>query len=991
MNIRIIFLVLIGTGSVMGELRYNRDIRPILADNCFACHGPDAKKVKAGLKLHARESATVPLGKKKDRFAIVPGRREASGLWARINATDVDDRMPPLDSNHKLSGAEIDLLGRWIEEGAKYEGHWSFQPIVKAENGSIDGFIRGELERAGLEQSKRADKATLLRRLTQDLTGLSPTSKELLDFLDDNDPKAYEKAVDRLLRSPASAERLAVDWLDGARYADTNGYSIDDHREMWIWRDWVIHAFLNNRPFDEFAVEQLAGDLLPHATEQQKVATGFLRNSMNTHEGGTIAEDYRVTYTADKVDTVATVFMGLTVKCAQCHDHKYDPITQREYYQLFAFFNASSEPGGGANNANTRPLMEANSVLCNAERVKRDLGYRLAELQQMRVTPELAMAALRDEWEKGLLAELTPIEPGELTKEIPIFASKEPDWIWAAKEKTAEKAEFRREFELEAKPLAAQIWVTCDDGCTIRVNGEQVGVKSGHWNKPERYSVTTLKAGKNVVEIVGDNTAGSPAGLLVSIGIRTSKNKDRHLLSDAQWEARLPGGQWQSAGVVGKHGDGPWGRLDRAGGGGAKDGPLNLALAKPRGKRDQSDWKTINDAFAAKSNRFKIYRHQLDLEERVIRKSAETGKASVMIMDYKPRKTHILVRGAYDQHGEEVQSGGPAALSPLVGEEGKEKTRLELAKWLVHPSHPLTARVIVNRYWQMVFGAGLVKTAEDFGAQGEYPSHPELLDWLAADFVENGWDLRRLLKQIVMSETYQQSSATTEELLEKDPYNRLLARAPRYRMAAEFVRDSALAASGLLIRDLGGPSVHPYQPDGLWAEVSHYGYPAGFTSQKYLPGSGRANYRRSMYTAWKRTSPPPAMTIFDAPNRETCTVRRLSTNTPLQALVLQNDPQFLEAARALGAIMSEADSMEAGVQAGFLRVMGRFPSRTEAKLLSLAQERYRRTFEGREADAKALLSVGELHTHEEGKAVDLAAWTLVASTLLNMDEAVTRQ
>ena len=986
---RSLLLLVLGSGlGSGGELRYNRDVRPILSDKCFSCHGPDAHDAKANLQLHTAEAATSGLGKYRDRFAIVPGNREESELWARISINDPDEQMPPPDSHLVLTTEEIELLGRWIDEGAEYEGHWAFQPVEGGRGGAIDDFIRAELRKAGLQLSAEADKATLLRRLTQDLTGFSPAAGEVLSFLQDNDAGAYERAVDRLLRSPAHAERLALDWLDGARYADTNGYSIDDHREMWIWRDWVIHSFLYNKPFDEFAVEQLAGDLLPEATEQQRVATGFLRNSMNTHEGGTIAEEYRVTYTADKVDTVSTVFMGLTMKCAQCHDHKYDPVTQKEYYELFAFFNSSSEPGGGAVNANTKPLIQAGSLLCGPERVKRDVGYRLSELQEMRRMPEPAMAVLRDAWERDLLPTLQPVENTGAGRALPVFPARQiAKWIWASGNPQAARVEFRREFEVSGAIEAAQLWVTCDDGCSVSLNGKAVGQKSGHWNNPKTFPIA-LRSGKNIVEVAGRNTAGSPAGLLVSLAFR-KEGKVFHILTDEKWQARLPGEEWKGAGVVGEHGSGPWGRIH----GGKKplQGALEVSLKKPKSGRSDEDWRTINNAFAAKENRFKIYINQLNLEERVIRKSAETGKGTVMVMDYKPRKTHILIRGAYDQHGEEVQAGGPGILPPLQGEKGKERSRLDLARWLVDPAHPLTARVIVNRYWQMIFGTGIVKTSEDFGAQGEFPSHPELLDWLAHDFVENGWNVRRLLKQIVMSATYRQTSAVTQELLEKDPYNRLLARSPRYRLAAEFVRDSALAASGLLNRDLGGPSVHPYQPDGLWAEVSHYGYPAGFTSQKYLPGSGRANYRRSIYTAWKRTSPPPSMTIFDAPNRETCTVRRLNTNTPLQALVLQNDPQFLEAARALGAVMAAQGSPKAGVARGALSVLGRYPSGNEAKVLAAAQVRYRKRFEGREDDARALLSVGELALSNPATAGELVAWTLVASTLLNMDEAMTRQ
>jgi hypothetical protein len=509
------------------------------------------------------------------------------------------------------------------------------------------------------------------------------------------------------------------------------------------------------------------------------------------------------------------------------------------------------------------------------------------------------------------------------------------------------------------------------------VNGEFIG-EITLWTDWKTFPVT-LKKGRNVISVASTNGAGSPAGLLLSIAMRDAAGKVTHVATDATWKARVKAGEWANAAVVGKHGDKPWGTLyDGKPKGAKKKSPLFPALATSKADRTDAQWKVINDEFAKKNGAFKIFVNQLNLESNVLKKTSETGRATVMVMNYKPRQAHILVRGAYDQPGDPVSEGVPAILPPLPqGPDGSAKTRLDLANWLVAPSHPLTARVVVNRYWQI-------------GAQGEYPSHPELLDWLAADFVDHGWNLRRLLKQIVMSETYRQSSASTAEQREKDPYNRLLARAPRYRLSAEFIRDSALSAAGLLSTDLGGPSVHPYQPDGLWAEVSHYGYPRGFTSQKFLPGSGRALYRRSMYTAWKRTAPPPSMAIFDAPTRETCTVRRMNTNTPLQALVLQNDPQFVEAARALGAQMRAAGSVERGVAAGAERVLGRKPTAEEARVLAAALLRYRKTYKGRTGEAAALLSVGAMPMADTDSS-ELAAWTLVASTILNMDEAVTRQ
>ena len=594
--------------SLGDSLRFNRDIRPILSDNCFACHGPIAKEAKAGLQLHTRETATALLGKAQDRRAIVPGDRTKSELWARINAGDPDERMPPPESNHELSASEIDTLGRWIDEGAEFEGHWAFQPVGASTDGSIDELIRAGLADAGLEPSPPADKRTLLRRLTQDLTGLPPTPEEIAGFIGNHSPDAYEREVDRLLESPAAAERLAVDWLDGARYADTNGYSIDDHRDMWVWRDWVIHAFLTNKPFDEFTVEQIAGDLLPDAGEQHKVATGFLRNSMNTHEGGTIPEEYRVTYTADKVDTVATVFMGLTVKCAQCHDHKYDPITQREYYEFFAFFNTSSEPGGGAVNANTAPLIEAGSPICPPERVKRDIGYRLAELQQMRATPEPALARLRDEWERETLDRLAPVHAETkptATPDLPLLPDDPPSWIWAADDTTAATAEFRREFELAATPTVARLFVSCDDACTIRVNGSEIGTTE-LWMDPKVFPVANLKAGLNRIEIDASNEVPSPAGLLLSIAMQSPDGEVIHVATSTHWQARTPAEgqerQWKPAATVGKHGDKPWGDVVARLNGDKKndDGALYLALSTPRTERSASHWRTINDAFAGK-------------------------------------------------------------------------------------------------------------------------------------------------------------------------------------------------------------------------------------------------------------------------------------------------------------------------------------------------------------------------------------------------------
>ena len=988
----IIFFALICYSPCYAEkVQFNKSIKPILSNNCFSCHGPDEKVVKGGLQLHLREKAISVL-EKSDERAITPGDREESSLWHRINSTDPDEKMPPPESNHKLTKEEIDLIGKWIDEGAEYQGHWSFEPL-SPQQGSIDEFIRSKLSKVGLNPSPKASREILIRRLSLDLTGLPPSQDAIESFIKDKSSNAYERLVDQLINSKAFAERLAVNWLDAARYADTNGYSIDDHRDMWIWRDWVISSFMENKPYDQFTLEQIAGDLIPKSTTQQKVATGFLRNSMNTHEGGTIGEEYRVTYTADKVDTVSTVFMGLTMKCAQCHDHKYDPISQEEYYKFFAFFNTSSEPGNGAINANTAPLIEAESAICSIERVKRDAADRINELREKRILPEQHLIKLRNEWEKKTLNSLNKKKPNSNNKNSTLRVDDSVKWIWSNKSADSAYANFRRIFNLDKEPKKASVWFTCDNECKVKVNGQNIG-SIDDWTKPKLIDIDGLAKGENTIEVEATNVAGSKAGLILSLHVTYSSEETLSIVTNSEWEFQTENNKqkkWTRSFEIANYGEGPWGKIDQKNESGTFDQNLYSALNTPPLKRDANQWKQINDSFSKVSGAFKIYINQLNLEEKAIRKSADTGKSTVMVMNYKPRKTHILIRGAYDQHGEEVNSGTPSALPPIKSRDSKNLTRLELAKWLINPDHPLTSRVIVNRYWQMIFGTGLVKTAEDFGSQGEYPSHPALLDRLAKDFVNSGWDLRKLIKRIVMSETYKQDSKLRKDISDKDPYNRLLSRSPRFRLDAEFVRDSALFAGELLDLKIGGPSVYPYQPNGLWADVSHYGYPSGFTSQKYLPGSGKANHRKSMYTVWKRTSPPPSMTIFDAPNRETCVVRRLQTNTPMQALVLQNDPQFLEAATSLGNIMSSKASITESITIGFIKTLGRKPQEMELKILSNSFNRYLKTFEEKPENAVSLLRSGYFQKQETTETKIIAAWTLVASTLLNMDEFVTRQ
>jgi Protein of unknown function (DUF1553)/Protein of unknown function (DUF1549)/Planctomycete cytochrome C len=758
---------------------FDRQVRPILSDNCYACHGPDDKTRKARLRLDVREEALK---------VLVPGQAAQSELLNRLTAEDVHERMPPAKTGKRLTPQQIEVVRRWIDQGAKWSEHWAFvKPVRPAPppvqtpgwvRNDIDAFVLTRLEREGLRPSPEADRTTLIRRVTLDLTGLPPTPAEVDAFLVGSRFDAYERLVDRLLASPRYGERMALDWLDAARYADTHGYHLDSGRDLTRWREWVIDAFNRNLPFDRFTAEQLAGDLLPNPTPEQKIASGFHRNHMINFEGGAIPQEYLTAYLVDRVNTTATVWLGLTLGCCQCHDHKFDPFSQKEFYQLYAFFNSVPEKGLDGNEGNAAPV-------------------------------------------------------------LPL-------------------------------PTAAQ-----------------------------RRTLEQLDAAIKGVE------------------------------------------EWQKE-------------------------------------------------FAPRSATGKAVREQLTKLQQA---RAELAKhvATTMVMQElpTPRDTFVLVRGQYDKPGQKVTAAVPARLHPLPS--GAPANRLGLARWLVDPANPLTARVIVNRYWQVYFGTGLVKTAEDFGSQGEPPSHPELLDWLATEFQRTGWDVKQMQRLIVTSATYRQASAVTPELHAKDPENRLLARMTRLRLPAEFIRDQALAASGLLNGVLGGKSVSPYQPPGLWQELSSRGDSDQWTAQKYVQSHGQDLYRRTMYTFWKRTSPPPTLVTFDAPDRETCTVRRPRTNTPLQALVLMNDPTYVEAARKLAErAMREAQTVDERIALAFRLVTGRRPKEEEVGVLRRVFEQQWNNFRKDKQAAAKVLRVGEASRGTDCDDAELAAWASVASVILNLDEAVTR-
>ena len=949
-------------------LRYNRDIRPILSENCFACHGPDKANQKAGLRLDVRDAAIQPA--KSGDIAIVPGDAEKSTLIARIFTEDSDEIMPPPKSHKNLSAAHKGMLKRWIAEGAAYEAHWSFVPPVKPQAGSsIDEFIRAELPRHGLKPSPRADAATLVRRVALDLTGLPPTIEEQRRF---TAPESYADMVEYFLSKPAFGEHMAVAWLDAARYADTNGYQVDRDRELWAWRDWVVRALNANMPFDRFTVEQLAGDLLPNPTLDQKIATGFHRNHMLNEEGGIIAEEFLAEYVADRVETTATVWMGQTFNCCRCHDHKYDPFTQQDFYAMKAFFHNVPERGVGlySNPVRTNappfvrlpaPELEAKIAALNArlkpveERLKasasgdlepwaREIAAAAVDWQPLKPTE----ASGGDQPPK-LEGEVVTIGPQESrSNDIRITAKLPPGKLTALRiECATTDAEARFQWsELKAgkaklRPVEA-VHAKALDG--DRRTLSPISVAPG---RPAQalFELETPLEGPEIVVTIGVENAGGTT-------------RWRIFVTDADRELIAP----ESIVALAKIGPAK------------RTAPQRKQLADYR-LSQLPEHRRLSDEAAA-------LRKQLAAAE------AEIPTTLVMEEMKEARPTFVLMRGAYDKPGEKVTAATPAVLPALASDLPRD--RLGLAKWLVSPQNPLTARVTVNRLWQQVFGTGLVKTSEDFGAQGAPPSHPELLDWLAGEFIRSGWDVKHLMKLMVTSATYRQQSQLTPLLRERDPENRLLARGPRFRLAAEAVRDQSLAASGLLVGKIGGPSVKPYHPPGLYEQVIAQ---RDNPSATYRQGSGEDLHRRSLYTYWKRSVPNPGMMLFDAPFRETCTLRRTRSNTPLQALNLMNDPTYVEASRFLAQRMMRegGDAVDSRLTHGFRLLLARRPKAAELSILRAAYERTHADFEKDAAAAKALLAVGEAKSEATPNPAELAAFTSVASTLLNLDEVITRE
>ncbi|MDR3623428.1 MAG: DUF1553 domain-containing protein [Paludisphaera borealis] len=1026
------------------KVDFNYEIRPILSDKCFHCHGPDPKNQKAGLRLDVLAGATSET--KSGIRAVVPGNLDDSELIARITSDDEDERMPPKSLGRSLSPSEVELLKRWIEEGAEWKDHWAFitpartaPPEVAAAGrivNPIDRFVIARLEAEGLGLAPEATRERLIRRLSFDLTGLPPSLDAIDAFVADARPDAYERLVDRLLASPRFGERMAVDWLDVARYADTFGYQADVYRAMWPWRDWVVNAFNTNLPYDKFISWQLAGDLAPRPSREQVLATAFNRHHRQTNEGGSIEEEWRTEYVADRTITFGSAFLGLTLECARCHTHKYDPITQNEFYSLFSFFNSIDESGLYSHFTDAVPTPTLRLTEADRERAVADVEKRLQSAEADLHGQAEARRPAFEAWLKSVDRK-TP---------APALAGRIGDFPLDAVDggKTVNRADAAKPATVAEAPAPVEGRV----GRALRFDGENsVTLPLGNFDRYQPFSLGLWIKTPDVKDravVLRRSMAWTDAGsrgyqILIEDGKLTAALVHFWPGNAIGIAARdpLPINKWVHVGLTydgSSRADGLILYVDgkpaprevvrdkltkniTGGGGddlvigqrfrdrGFKNGEVddvqvfNRALTAVEaaqlfdpttiGKLLSVDPKTLADA--DRDSLFAYYLANFDADHkgrltaleglRKERSGLVDSMAEIMVMKElpTPRPTFVLRRGAYDAPGEQVSPRTPASLLAFPAD--APRNRLGLARWLTDPRHPLTARVTVNRWWQSVFGRGLVATPEDFGSQGMLPSHPALLDWLARELVDSGWDVKRVLRLMVTSATYRQSSDASPELYARDPDNVLLAHGPRYRLPAEMVRDAALAASGQLVDVIGGPSVKPFQPAGLWEEKSNI---------PYVRDVGAGSHRRSMYTYWKRTSPPPAMLTFDAANREVCAVKRLPTATPLQALVLLNDTQYVEAARVLAERAAREGGSNLSDRLVFLvRVLtGRRPDDRElATLAALYRDQYDEFRSGR-ADADKLLAVGDAPRAPGVDPAEAAALTIVAQALLNYDETV---
>ncbi len=1036
------------------KIDYNIDVKPILSDKCFPCHGPDKAKQFAGLRLDKPEIAFAELPQNYGRYAIKPGDLQHSEIFHRILSTDSTYIMPAPMSHNVLSAYEKAVIIKWIKDGAVYKPHWAFVKPAKPEvpvvdgtvNNPIDNFVLAKLKKPNLLPSKEADKEMLLRRVSLDLTGLPPTLKEIDDFLKDASPNAYEKQVDRLLSSPHYGEKMAVDWLDAARYADSHGYTVDRLRDMSPYRDWVIRAFNDNFSYDKFIKWQLAGDMMPNPTRDMIIATAFNRNHQQNMEGGVIEEEYQTEYVIDRTNTYGTAMLGMTVGCAKCHDHKFDPISQKNYYQLFSFFNNVKEAGQISwDDALPTPTLMLPTA--QKEKILKFINDNIAKQQNTIVQTQNNAAAGFDKWladgeykklaaekipanglqayynfDKGTLANtINPKDAGSMKREggapgdVAVFEAKGDGKALTLSGDTwldlNQVGVFRK-----SQPFSIGIWVSIPKDLSEGVifhkgNSERLYNFRGYhlYLKNNKLELNMAHTGPSnaITRVTVDDVPRDKWMQLTATYDGSSKAEGFKLYMDGtelQMETTMDqltkdilfvGGGAQPGLQIGA-----WERGRGFKGGKADDiavynrtlTPFEVQALAQKDGWDKIAGKNKEQLAIDDISKLKAYyltvvdpgmlaeAQKLTALRTTLSDSTENvGELMVMQEMSSPKKTYLLNRGNYDMPGEQVFPNTPEAILPFPAD--LPKNRLGLAQWTINPDNPLTARVEVNRLWQNFFGTGLVKTAEDFGNQGEMPSHPELLDWLATTFVESGWDVKQLNKMIVMSATYRQDSHATKEVMEKDPENRYLSHGPAYRMPAEMIRDNALFACGLLNAKIGGKSIMPYQPPGLW-EINN---------ASYTPDTGSAVYRRSLYVVIKRTVPNPTLATFDAPSRSYCIVRRQSTNTPLQALVTLNDPTYVEAAKVMGEQMSRVIDTRAAITSTYRKLTGRRPLPAEVDLLITLQQAQLKKFKEHPEKQKGWLTAGQYRVDKKLNGAIIAANTVVASTILNSDAALTKR
>ncbi|MCG6156568.1 PSD1 and planctomycete cytochrome C domain-containing protein [Rubinisphaera margarita] len=1005
------------------RIDFNQDVIPILSDNCYACHGQDEEQRAAELRLDNAIDATAD---RDGSPAIVPGNPEASLVWERISTSDTDLIMPPAESHKKLTADQKEVIRRWIEEGAEYREHWAYVAPKKTElpasefDHPIDAFLDSSRRERDLPHNERADRRTLIRRVTLDLTGLPPTLDEVRDFVADERPKAYEHLVDRLLKTPAYGENMARSWLDLARYADTHGLHLDNIRSMWPYRDWVVQAFNNNVPFDEFTRWQLAGDLLPDSTREQQIASGFNRCNVSTSEGGSINEEWIYRYAVDRTSTMAEVWMGMTAGCAVCHDHKFDPLSTHEYYSLYAFFHSAADPAMDGNKEDTPPVLKLYSEEEKAV---------IAALRKDLETVELQVRKAVTSFDYSDPATIEPTPKPEETETVwfedgfpsganvqssgaPLKLISSGDGPVLSGDKALQRTAGGLEQDFFSSgaefsvPSGGTIFTHCyldpenlpeaimvqfhTDGWKHRaVWGTEEKIPFGKSDSTEKVLMGELpEAGRWVrLEVPAAKMGLKPgqkitgyaftqfAGTVSWDRLGVVSKIDR--ANDPSWSFEV----WKKKNQGKRNNDLP-------------DDLRNLVRGKQPAQWSDDEARQIyefwienfyagvdDDLTALKSKKTR-------LQTEIDKKESDVPVTLVMADLNKPRESFVMIRGAYDKPGDKVSRTVPAFLPPLPESADGDYDRLDLANWLVSGTHPLTARVTVNRFWQQFFGTGIVKTSGDFGLQGEPPVHPELLDWLAVDFVEHDWDIKRLIKFIVTSEAYCQDSTVTPSVLERDPENRHLARGPRLRLSAEVLRDQALFHSGLLVDKMGGEGVFPYQPDNIWEPVAF----GGSNTRFYKQSTGEDLYRRSLYTFLKRTAPPPFMSTFDAPSREQSCTRRERTNTPLQALQLMNDVQYFEAARAFAERMMKAggSTPESRLAWGWEVTTSRPPTDNELSLVASLLKDYRERYQNDAAGAKEVITFGESKPDEKLDPSELAAYTLVANLLLNLDETINK-